>query len=283
MIRTSVVFSLMVVLVLAGGSYMPAAADVVSVYQGATIPTELGGGTAAVEDMYIRANGGHNQQIRNYGGSTILGCGYSRETDPGSYGESSASRSFIRFDLSFLAGKYTSIDSAVLKLTHDTLSNGSISPVSSYGVIDVMKMIASKDWVAGNGTADGAATDESAWNYKSNPTAWDGGAGTSGGVEYNTAAGNYVGMDIYHGDGNGVQRSVALNTAWLDEWITGENGGVALRNRSEASGYNWGFRSSDHETASFRPVLEITYTPIPEPATLVLMGIGMACAARRRR
>jgi len=62
-----------------------------------------------------------------------------------------------------------------------------------------------------------------------------------------------------------------FNSGWL---LLGDEATVANAKR---------FDTREHPTASVRPVLEIDFTPIPEPTTLSMVTLGLLTFARRRR
>ena len=73
-------------------------------------------------------------------------------------------------------------------------------------------------------------------------------------------------------------------TASLQAWVANPAGnlGWALIN-DHASQSNTSIGSSDNATMSLRPILTIDYTPIPEPASLAVVGLGGLMLLARRR
>ncbi len=67
----------------------------------------------------------------------------------------------------------------------------------------------------------------------------------------------------------------------LQAWLAGaSNFGWVIANDSN-DGIQ--FHSSDSATSAARPTLTVTFTPVPEPGTLVLVGLTGAAALCVRR
>ena len=67
----------------------------------------------------------------------------------------------------------------------------------------------------------------------------------------------------------------------LQAWLAGDsNFGWVIVNDSN-DGIQ--FHSSDSATAAARPILTVTFTPVPEPGSLVLVGLMGAAALCVRR
>ena len=62
----------------------------------------------------------------------------------------------------------------------------------------------------------------------------------------------------------------ATNEGWAGLWFSGGTNG-------------WGFAAREWSTQSERPLLSVTWEPVPEPATMTIMATALAVAARRRR
>ncbi len=181
------------------------------------------------------------------------------------------------------------IDSAVLRLHLGAVS----SEMTSNPVTDKFRVNPTiTDVTSHYGTKTGAAATagEMNWNYKSFNTVGWGTAetGSNGPIydqDYNGT--NYLAdQDISNTTpvGTIIEWDVTdMVQAWLD--FENGNGGIAnhgflLRN----VGSNWvlaRFTSVNAGSAN-DPQLVVTFSPIPEPASLALVGMGLALMVRRR-
>jgi hypothetical protein len=184
-------------------------------------------------------------------------------------------RSIVRFGgLGVMAGQYSSIDAAKIVFRKANAPAGpGTDDISVHAVADN-----NADWVEGNSQFVVTAG-ESSWNSKQHTiAAWIGGGGggalgapmdTVVGASSNDAANTFYEFDIL--------------PALVDQWITGINAGVVFKEVNEIDGAGSGtelqieWYSSEFGAiadAPVRPRLEITFTPIPEPATFGLLGLA---------
>jgi len=75
-------------------------------------------------------------------------------------------------------------------------------------------------------------------------------------------------------------QAVADVQSWLDSPAT--NYGWIIIGDESLLGAAKRFDSREHPTAAVRPRLRIDYTPIPEPATILFLGLGLAAVYRGR-
>ncbi|MCE5276874.1 MAG: DNRLRE domain-containing protein [Planctomycetaceae bacterium] len=258
--------SVLVAAVLAGASAAPAAEvlfqDGLNSYAG-------------TEDTSLVQNAANN----NYGGRTTLIMG-----PPGS-GQQRAP--IIQFDLSSIAGQYESIESMKLRFW---VSNTSSSATFNLNLLRE----GNAGWVEGssNGTTE---TGTSTWNYRVyNTQQWLGGtsgarlaADVYGAVATftlstaTTPVGTMVEINV---DPAALAANVDTLTEIVDLWTRGggsDNAGFQIYGGYNAS---WQVHSSESATPAMRPQLVIEYSPIPEPASALLLVLGaLAASARRRR
>jgi len=142
-------------------------------------------------------------------------------------------------------------------------------------------------WIEGSGDADPADPGESTWNNLAHPsTAWTGGAG--GGASIATLV-DTVTITNPSTVSVGDTLTFTLSGTELDKLETwaagGTNAGFLLKTTEGTAQNAIRVGSSENSTASYRPSLDVTYTVIPEPSSLALLGLGllgMACGWQRR-
>ena len=200
-------------------------------------------------------------------------------------------RILIRFDLSSMAGRFLSIDRVALRMY---AAQGVISrTISAYRV-----STANSDWVEGNGPLDSGFgpgdIGSSTWQFKIQGTTpgtgipWASGElpgpqrglGTAG-VDYFAAPIGTITTPPYP---DHFSDFVFNDVSFINDWVSGMNGGVLLRQNDETSDGLFGFPSSESASASFRPELIVTYTPTPEPSVAFSLcsAISIALIARPR-
>jgi hypothetical protein len=195
-------------------------------------------------------------------------------------------RVILRFDVSSLAGLYNSIDSATITLRNaNGPTGGGTDSADMYAISD-----SNAGWVEGVGNFTPAANDgSSSWVSSAHPTAWvgGGGGGTLGALQDSipNVSGNDAPNTFY---------VFTLDPSLVDHWITTANAGVVIKEGNEIDGAGSGtdlqieFYSAQFGAiadAPVRPKLEVTYTAIPEPATLSLLGLAslLMVGCRRKR
>ena len=189
------------------------------------------------------------------------------------------SRSLFQFDVSAL-GSTVIVSSIKLSLTTSYVMN----PGDLTHTITLHEV--SQSWTPSQVT----------WNDRATSTAW---TPSAGGTYAATAIGSYDWnfpstsglnssninfiIDILPGAGNQAARNSLINS-WYS--TPASNFGLLLKMNTESSDvYGLGLRSTEN-TGGGIPSLEITYTAVPEPSSMILMlagSAGLVFWGRRRR
>lgn len=173
------------------------------------------------------------------------------------------SKGLFRFDMSSVASGVT-VTAADLKLTKTNAPGASgNNTLTFYSIAS-----ANGDWIGGTSTSGNAAEDESCWNAKAADgsggvkTAWAGsaGCGTSGTDYEETALASLVNN---RADDQYTQYTFTFNASGLTRiagWAGATNTNYGLIGITTGSYGGSQMGSSEHATASYRPVLTVTYS-----------------------
>lgn len=270
-------------------------ADIVIFQDGATTPF-LGGTYSGTRDTMLYSNGGgyFNSTTDNRGIVPSFDVG-----NAGALGTDANRRAIIKFDISSLAGQYTTINSVTLRLT----ASGNVAGSQTINLFRLAD--ANANWAEGSGGGGATYGPEDAggstWAYKLQDTypnefsgtQWAGG-GTTGsanggagvaGVDYiNSSLASFI-YNTTNGASGQTVDFVFNDLSFINQWVTGTNAGLILRQAVENTSTQQlvGFNSREATTQSLRPQLIINYTPVPEPGSWLLVACGFAVWASRTR
>lgn len=222
--------------------------SIASYKQGANDPF-TGVAYSGAEDLWLYNNGGTNGVNDNTGGDGRVIVG--------GIGGTAYRHELMRFDLGSLAGRFTSINSATLRLYFNGAN-------SNTGIVQVFAVApANAGWVEGNGGT--AVNGVSCWSRRVYPsTTWAGSDGAS------TAGTDYVSTVLastsYAAAASDQSFDLVLpDASIINTWLSGANAGLYLRTVLQNNQAI--FYSSESASAAFRPELIINYNPaLPEIA-----------------
>lgn len=233
-------------------------------------PTNTAGSSATNGDAFLAAgssSGTSGSPSSNYGAAGALAVSAAGLTQ-------GAFDSLLRFDVSTVKSTFDgaygvggwSIDSIALQLTTSTVNN-TIFNTSATGSFNV-DWLPTDSWVEGTGNPLGPTTDGVTWN--------DLATLMSSSQFQNTFAVANV--------GDGVTANYTLTpTAGLLSDVTAGSGSTSLLLSAADSSISALFNSRNFGTATRRPALMVTASAVPEPGRALLIMLGFAGIAQRRR
>jgi hypothetical protein len=217
----------------------------------------------------------------------------------GTDGQGNAKRGLIEFDIADNIPAGSTITAVSLTMTVGQVAgSGGGGGSGSGGSYTISLFNESQAWspstnVAGSGsfggTGHGAAahTGDVTWNDAAYPsTAWNVAAGGNWTTSLTDLADASVGATSGASYTWSSQGLVASVQSWLDTPST--NFGWLIKNADETDATDfrafWGPQGAANAgNAALAPELTVTYTPLPEPVSVLLIGIGAAGLLGRRR
>jgi hypothetical protein len=245
--------------------------SIVSLCSADTVTYRSGDFDPFLSGVYVSAQ---DTMIMMQGGDGTGNFGARGDMEIGSFIGVSGSprRDLLRFNITSLAGKFSSIDSVTLRMYLNWNE-----PTSNYLLYLNKLSEANADWIEGIHGSGTAGLGEVCWNNrKYSSINWAGSAGAS------TAGVDYVGgtVAVRSLTGDELQYSAIdfnfTDVSFIDDWAAGNNPGLIARAQYENIGRT-SFFTREFQLGDYAPELIINFTPIPEPSSFALFGVGMLC------
>jgi hypothetical protein len=183
-------------------------------------------------------------------------------------------RGLIAFDIASVVPVGATINSVSLKL-YMSQTNIALSNVSVHRLL--------QDWGQGTsfsspGGAGAAATPgDPTWvNNFYNTSTWTTAGGTFAAVASATSSGPELAFTTWSSASLAADVQSMLNTP-------GQNFGWILVGDEAVNGSAIRYGSKENTDPAKRPILSVTYTPVPEPATMAVLAFGALGLLRRRQ
>lgn len=252
------------------GLFGTASADAATVvYKNGTATPFVGGTYAGEQDTMLASNGGGTSSFGARTGIQIGAAG------------ALVDHGLLRFNLTSMAGQYSSINSVTIGLTLSSTVGVGASAYSETLQIYAVSA-ANSDWVEGSSSSP--ATDgSSTWKYKSQTstttgTSWAGAAGANTmGTDYDSLL-----LASYTYDNTAATRgyiTLTLPASLIESWIGGNTAGLFLRTATDVNTGGLDQRIEILTNGTNLPSLIIDYAAIPEPSSnaLMMLGLGVLC------
>jgi hypothetical protein len=252
--------------------------------RGATVTYRDGNATPFIGGTY---SGTRDAALVVGGGNTTDNLGARGDFEVGVLGAGAQRHALVRFDVTSLAGQYSSINGVTLRLYPSFVDTVAADAIQLYRLA-----AANTGWVEGNGTSfTGFGPEDvggSTWSFRVQGvtqgagTPWAGSAGASSpGVDYLST----LLASTPFTSSTPLQTAFDLvfsDVSFIGDWAAGNNPGLFLKSAGDSPSSPNARRiafTSREGTAAFRPELIIDYNVIPEPAGFALGFFMMACLA----
>ena len=231
--------------------------------------------SAMVDDAVLAGHSSLDE--KNYATSGYMTVGWANN-------EALDNRPVMRFDVSAIPAGAT-INSATLEFSFRDAGYGT-------AMVEVCKITpANAGWIEGVGQDVDALPGEVCWNYKNfNTAAWAGSAGlNTPGVDYDATP--LATVPNYRGAGatnptNGYDEWMVDITSTVQDWVNtpANNAGLLFKNQDGYGLVQSNMVSSEFVAGEYyyEPALVVDYTPVPEPMTIAILGLGGLLIRRKK-
>lgn len=188
-------------------------------------------------------------------------------------------RSLLAFDIAANVPAGAVITGVELKLTHSRNQSASGFAASLHKL--------TKTW--GEGTSNAPGEEGGGTGAEAGDATWQ--ETVLGGLDWDSPGGDFESLTstavVVAGIGDYVLPSTPEAVADVQSWLNNPatNFGWVLISSESGDGTAKRFNSRHHPTLATRPALTITYSVVPEPASVALLGVMLAagCVVFRRR